>query len=160
MRIAAINWFIFGCTQLAGYLFLRGSSDFNGLTLISPGILIVFGIACWFLAPVLSHLTAKGNDGQVSLLGVTLEQLYMTVFVSMGLYFALGNFGRVFSWIFYYVSFAMNHPDLHVQQASLYNLAEPLLKLIAGVFLILTANVWARRLVAKHSDGRAPTALS
>jgi len=86
-----------GIVQTASVMFMAGEGSYFFYSLAPSLIYIVAGAVFWFMAPPLSRLLAKKNDGEFSLQGVTERHLYSTVFLALGLYFALDSFANVFN---------------------------------------------------------------
>lgn len=147
LRLFALNWALTGLVQLAQAAMQFYNSQFNSPMLAVPLILLLLSFLAWQFAPSISRALARGNDDAVSLQGITLSQLYATVFVGLGMYFALGSFADVFNWVHF---FAINSsPDygFHRENSpSYYDLTENLLTLVAGIALIFTARIWAEKL--------------
>ncbi len=159
LRLAALNWFIGSITQTAFSIFSYRSSSFSLLAFASPIILLLFSVLCWFLAPSLSRLFSAQNDRNITLNGINLRNLYATAFVGLGLYFALGNFARVFSWAHYYIIYKSGKPEYAVPGTdSFYNLSEPIMTFFAGIVLVATADIWARKLTKKSNSEQGAAA--
>ena len=147
LRLFALNWFFTGMIQIASLMFLHDYEPYS-LYSLAPGLIyVVMASLFWRLAPLISRLIAKRNDGEVNLAGVTERQLFSTAFLSLGLYFALDSFSNVFSWIhFFVINKSPNYGFHHEEEPSYYLLLESLLTLAAGTALILTAQTWAKKL--------------
>jgi len=144
LRLAALNW-LFTSLLDSGLFFRASKSSISALVI--PGILFLCGILCWKFAPLLSRLLTKGHDQDITLQGVSQCTLYSTAFVGLGLYFALGNFARIFIWLHYYLIYGSGNLA-YAKPSSAYNIAEPILTFLAGVGLVATADIWARKLTS------------
>jgi uncharacterized membrane protein YuzA (DUF378 family) len=147
LRLFALNWFLMGIIQIASVVFMSGEGSYFFWSIAPSFVYVVAGVIFWFVAPPLSRLLAKRNDGEFTLAGVTERHLYSTAFLALGLYFALDSFANVFNWIHF---FAINKsPDYgfhHEEAPSYYELTEGALTLVAGVALMLSARTWAAKL--------------
>ena len=147
LRLFALSWALTGLVQLAQTAMQAGYYKFSGPMLAAPLIMLLMSSIVWRFAPRISQALVRGNDTAVSLQGVTQSQLYATVFVGLGMYFALDSFADVFNWLHF---FAINNsPDYgfhHDNKPSYYDLTKNLLTLIAGITLIFTAHIWAEKL--------------
>jgi len=78
---------------------------------------------------------------------LSLYSLYSTAFVGIGLWFALGNVARVFNWLHFYIAYRGTPVEQgRANLGSLYNLSESALTFLAGVILVFSAPIWARKL--------------
>ena len=114
-----------------------------------PNLLVMAaGAALWMLAPWLSRLLTKRSNGDLTLDGVTREDLFAAVLLGLGVYFMMDSFSNLMGWIHY---FAMNHSEggFHMNDGtSYYDLTERLLTFFAGLALTLTCRALARRMRA------------
>lgn len=151
LRLFALNWAVTGLSQIAYNVFMGAQYGFSYsllLSLIPPLLLIAACVVTWWLAPAISRLLARGNDGAASLQGVTQSQLYATMFVGLGMYFALDSFADVFNWLHFFAIRSSPDYGFHRENSpSYYNLTESLLTLAAGIALIFTAHIWAEKLI-------------
>ena len=147
LRLSALNWFVTGLVQLVpGIMALRSEAS-SVLQFAVPSIWILTGALFWVFAPFLSRQLAKGADSSVTLDGVSLLSLYSTAFVGLGLWFALANFAGVFNWIHYCITYSSGTQGMGAAgPGSFYNLSEAALTFLAGVALVATARIWARKL--------------
>ncbi len=151
LRTFALNWFLYGLVQLGSMVITFSQGYFTWFSLAPSLVYFVSGIITWVISPKLSRLLAHRNDGEFNFTGVTAHQLYTAVFLGIGLYFTLTSFATSFSWIHF---FAVNKsPDygFHKEsQPSYYEMTETIMTLAAGVLLIFTCNIWARKLSGKQ----------
>ncbi|CAN5240078.1 hypothetical protein BH23VER1_BH23VER1_37410 [soil metagenome] len=102
LRVFALSWVISGCVHTVS-VFMMENAPGMWIYHLGPSLTtLVAGVVVWFVAPPLSRLVAKRNDGAISLQGVDETQLYATALLVLGLYFALSSFGSVLSWIHYF----------------------------------------------------------
>jgi len=147
LRLFALNWLLTGVIQIASTTALAGQVPFLFYTLAPSLVHIAAAAVFWFVAPRISRLLARRNDGEFTLAGVTERQLYSTAFLALGLYFALNSFANVFSWIhFFAISKSPDYGFHHEEAPSYYQLTEGLMTLVAGVVLVVTARTWAAKL--------------
>ena len=152
LRLSALNWLITGLVQLVTTISACQNGTLTPLSFSSPLLVLIAGAVCWIFAPILSVLLTGRSNRSVSLQGVTLESLYSTAFVSLGLWFALSNLGHAFNWIHYYISFASTEEGLRTTTSkSFYDMTQTIMTFLAGVALVLTGHIWARKL-AKMSE--------
>lgn len=151
LRLFSLNWLLLGIVhscQLAIMIPNIGGGEGYAIALVQLILYIVAAAIAWLAAPKISKLVSKNNDRELNLKGITSYQLYSTAFISLGLYFTLSSFSSVFSWIHF---FAINRSESygfhHGEAPSYYELTESLLTVIAGITVIFTAHVWARKLV-------------
>ena len=158
LRLFALNWFLMGIIQVASVIFmagegLMGEGSYFFYSVAPSLIYLVAGVIFWFVAPALSRLLAKRNDGEFSLKGVTERHLYSTAFLALGLYFALDSFANVFNWIhFFSINKSPDYGFHHEEAPSYYELTEGALTLVAGIALMLTARTWATKLTRKSNS--------
>ena len=147
LRLFALSWALTALARLAQTAVQARNHWFSGATLAAPLVMLLMSILAWRFSPRISRALARGNDSEITLQGVTLSQLYATVFVGLGMYFALSSFADVFNWLHF---FAINSsPDygFHRENSpSYYDLTESLLTFGAGIALIFTARIWAEKL--------------
>jgi hypothetical protein len=112
-------------------------------------IVITSGVVLWVSAPWISkRLTSKGN-GELTLGGVTREDLFTAVLLALGVYFIMDSFSSVFGW-FHYFAINLSEGGFHMKdKPSYYDLTERVLTLIAGIALTMTCRTWGRRLAPK-----------
>ncbi len=149
LRLFALSWALTGLVQL-GQAVVQARHHFGGPMLAAPLIMLLMSHLAWRFSPRISKALARGCDSEIHLQGVTQSQLYATVFVGLGMYFALESFANVFNWLHF---FAINSsPDygFHKENSpSYYDLTENLMTLVAGIALIFTARIWAEKLTRR-----------
>lgn len=161
LRIFALNWFLTGFIQVAAFASSFQQNYQLDSFLIQGIVYLAGGILAWLIAPRLSRLLTRRNDGHFNLEGVTEQPLYTAVFLGIGLYFTLLSFGSAFSWIhFFAISKSPDYGFHRESQPSYYDMSETLMTLAAGVFLLFTSKTWARKLTCNQSDkgGSRPAA--
>ncbi len=147
LRLFALSWALTGLVHLAQAAMQTYIHQFSGPMLAAPLVLLLLSYLAWHFAPSISRALARGNDDAVSLQGVTLSQLYATVFVGLGMYFALDSFANVFNWVHFFTINSSPDYGFHRENSpSYYDLTENLLTLVAGIALIFTARIWAEKL--------------
>tara|TARA_B110000879_G_scaffold110605_1_gene148022 strand:+ start:213 stop:737 length:525 start_codon:yes stop_codon:yes gene_type:complete len=153
LRLFALNWFLSGFIQLATVIFLYNKESY-GIYFWAPSfIYLIAGLVFWILAPGLSRLLTKGNDGNINLGEITAYHLYSAVFVGLGLYFALSSFAKVFSWTHFFIINQSPDYGFHREQTpSYYELTESALTLLAGLAFLLTAHIWAKKITRKQKS--------
>lgn len=109
-------------------------------------IVITFGVVLWVIAPWLSRvMTSKGN-GELTLGGLTREDLFTAVLLGLGVFFIMDSFSNVIGSIY---SFTINHSKgvfFMDNKPLYYTFVERVLTLIAGIVLAVTCRTWGRRL--------------
>ena len=152
LRIFALNWFLTGIIQGGTIVYINQNGTLSWLSVLPSLVYFLAGIFLWFGSPWFCRLLARGNDREVSLVGVSEKSLFAAAFVSLGLYFALKSFAGAVSWVHF---FAINKsPDYgfhHEEAPSYYDLSEQVLTLIAGITLILTSHIWASKLASSRT---------
>ena len=149
LRIFALNWFLTGSIQLISSIIVSniGGGVYDLLFYAPSVVYFVAGIVVWFSSPKLSRLLTKNYDGDFNLEGVTLEMLFSTAFVTIGLYFCLDSFAAVFNWIHFFTIYKSPDYGFHQQQEpSYYDLSESILTFVSGIALVLTARLWSAKL--------------
>lgn len=129
------------------------SASFD-LVNVSLGLLpnlfvIAVGITLWLTAPWLSRILTKGGNGNLTMGGVTREDLFTSIFLGLGVYFIMDSFSNVVGWAHY---FAINRTEGGFKmdvEPSYYDLTERVLTLIGGIALTWTCRTWGRRLAQK-----------
>jgi hypothetical protein len=112
-------------------------------------IVITSGVVLWVIAPWLSRVLTKKGNGELTLGGLTREDLFTAVLLALGVYFIMDSFSNVIGWVHY---FAINRSEggFHLKdEPSYYDLTERVLTLIAGIALTLTCRTWGCRLAPK-----------
>lgn len=156
IRLQAIVIFLRGVSTLGGTFTTFDNVAYSTSTrflMISPSIvLFVVAVLVWRIAPWLSRLMTRKSDGELSLGGVTGEDLCTAVLLGLGVYFIMCSFADVLGWIHF---FAVNRMEggFHMgDDPSYYDLTEGLLTLMAGVAIAMTCRTWARRLTPKSQN--------
>jgi len=153
LRLFALQWFLTGLIQAVSVIFTMRAEYFRSSHLTQGLVPFLAGIILWFIAPKLSRLLARGNDGEVNLKGVTDEQLYTGVFLGLGLYFTLSRFGAAFSWLHFFATNQSAELGFSInERPSYYDLTETVMALAAGIFLIVTCKTWARKLAGRGAE--------
>ena len=157
LRLFALNWFLSGMISLAVTLHIILKPHAFG-SLIPSFVHIFAGILFWILAPAISRIVAKRNDGELSLTGVTEEQLFATAMLGLGVYFSLKSFGEVFNWAHFFAIHKSPDYGFHKENSpSFYDFTEPALTLAAGLVLVFSAKRWAAMLTKnRNSEARSP----
>jgi hypothetical protein len=161
IRLYALKILLGALASFGGMLTMLNNPAYVGwnlILLLFPNlIMITSGVALWIVAPWLSRvLTSKGN-GELTLGGLTREDLFTAVLLALGVYFIMDSFSNVFGWVHY---FAINRTEggFHLgDEPSYYDLTERVLTLIAGIALSITCRTWGRRLAPKSSGEQAAT---
>ena len=121
-------------------------------------ILITSGIVLWTIAPWLSRLVTTNGNREFTSGGVTREDLFTAVLLSLGVYFIMDSFSNVLGWAHY---FAVNRSErgFHMNDVpSYYDLTERVLTLIGGIVLVVACRTCGRRLAPKYtSEQDAPS---
>jgi hypothetical protein len=151
VRLFAIQTFVHGLSfglSITGSLVAVGDSPRGYFNYIVPIVLWGFAAFEWFLAPAISRLVTRGFDSVVTVTAFTREDLYSFAFVFLGLYFILSSIAPALDWLHYFLTISGRGAgqEPHVRK-SFYDLASPLITLIAGFTTLLPANRWARRLL-------------
>lgn len=151
LRLFALNWLIVGLVEAASVA-ITVREHFAPQTLVTGIIYIAGGILVWLIAPKLSRILARGNDGDCSLMGLTEQKLYTAVFLGLGLYFALSAFAPAINWAH---SFAVRRSLVEAMDdieldlwgpPTYYELSETVITLAAGIVLVVASKTWARKL--------------
>ena len=157
LRLTSLHWFITGLIQLVITLFPIRHDSFSIPPLAAPSIFLLAGALFWVFAPFLSRQFTRGADSAISLEGVSLASLYSTAFVGLGLWFALGNFAIAINWIHYYISYGSNIEKMtNTGLGSFYNFSQPAMTVVAGVVLVASARIWARKLTKESEPDATP----
>jgi hypothetical protein len=133
-----------GVAQFAFGLFTFAPDSGWASLLAAPIAIFLSGIACWLLAPWLARLVTSGINHSIPVNRLSLYSLYCTAFVSLGVWFALGNFAQMFNWLHYFIT--SYRPSSPPEFSSFYSLSQSAITFAAGVALVATAKVWARKL--------------
>lgn len=163
IRLSALKILVGVFASLAGMLTMVNTYSGWSLLVGSLPILIsiISGVVLWMIAPWLSRILTSKGDGNLTLGGLTREDLFTAVLLALGVYFIMDSFSNVVGWVHY---FAVNRSEggYHMgNEPSYYDLTERLLTFIAGIALSMTCRTWARRLApslpnAPASDDQAP----
>jgi len=150
IRLYALKILVGALASFGGMLTMIDYPAYDGWNLflgfLPNLIMIISGVVLWMIAPWLSRLlTSKGN-GELTLGGLTREDLFTAVLLALGVFFIMDSFSNVVGWVHY---FAINRSEggFHMDdKASYYDLTERVLTLIAGLALAMTCRTWGRRL--------------
>ncbi len=161
LRFYALYWFLDGLNRLVGavwQLSQHGSAPGYFLNLVSLGIAPVFyviaGIIIWFAAPRISRLLMRKHDSNVSLSGVTREDLYAAGFVIVGACYFLSSFAPFINWIHYFViEGAEEGMRKSAESGEVYDFYYCITTLLTSLTLILIGPRWARKLAAQNKVG-------
>lgn len=119
-------------------------------------IVITSGVILWIFAPWLSRLLTKKGNGELTLGGVTREDLLTAVLLGLGVYFIMDSFSNVLGWAhFFVVNRSEGGFHMYDDAPSYYDMTERLLTLSAGIALTLTCRTWARRMSVKIQSEQA-----
>lgn len=147
LRVIALNWILSGIIQ---FCFSFYPYEYQGMAFpqVLPWLLYSFlGVAVWWLAPKLAKLAAHRNDGDFTLEGVTLEQLYATALMALGAYVALTNLPSALIGLKFY---AGTRSDVlgTGPNANYYEFLRPLASAVLGIALVAAARKLAAKLCA------------
>jgi hypothetical protein len=155
VRLYSLKILVGAIASFGGILSMVNSATFSPLSLflsLLPNLFVITaGAVLWMVAPWLSRLLTKKGNGDLTLGGVTREDLFTAVFLGLGVYFILDSFSNVVGWIHY---FAINRSagGFHMNdEPSYYELTERVLTLVAGIALAMTCRTWGRRLAPKST---------
>ncbi|MDF1860150.1 MAG: hypothetical protein P1U87_08045 [Verrucomicrobiales bacterium] len=148
LRLVALKWIVEGLAHLVSALATsRIQEEVYFLNFAATLACFVVGAMLWLVAPRLSHWMAGKENREINLKGVTLQQLFATVLLGLGGWFALQSFGEAFNWIHFFAIARSSEYRFHPNdQPSYYDLTETAITFVAGVALIGTARIWARKL--------------
>ena len=153
IRLYALKILVGALASFGGMLTMLDNPAYGGWTtflgFLPNLIVITSGVVLWVIAPWLSRLLTKKGNGELTLGGVTREDLLTAVLLGLGVYFIMDSFSNVVGWAHY---FAVNRSEggFHMdEEPSYYDLAERLLTLGGGIALVMTCRTWARRLSPK-----------
>ena len=127
----------------------RAHSPNYWVAFLVPAALFLFALLEWCFAPVIARLVTRRHDREVALGTLSPLDLYSFAFVFLGLYFVLTSVAPALNWLHYFLITSAAGTQSE-SQSSFYNAAAHLVTLIAGVFTLLFARRWARRLVAQE----------
>jgi hypothetical protein len=162
LRLYSLKLLVGALASFGGLLMITRNPAYDGwstfLGFLPNLIVITSGVVLWVIAPWLSRLLTKKGNGELTLGGVTREDLLTAVLLGLGVYFIMDSFSNVIGWAHY---FAVNRSEggFHMdEEPSYYDLTERLLTLGGGFALIMTCRTWARRLAPKlRSEQDAPS---
>ena len=161
IRLYSLKILVEALASFGGMLMMGRNPAYDGWNLVLgflPNlILITSGVVLWIIAPWPSRvLTSKGN-GELTLGGLTREDLLTAVLLALGVYFIMDSFSNVVGWVHY---FAINRSErgFHMDdEPSYYDFTEHVLTLFAGIALAVTCRTWARRLSPKSTSEQGGT---
>lgn len=153
LRIYALNQAVVAVIQIASGLISPAFPDAIFQIFVVPLVTIVLAVIIWQISPWLCRLAAGKEDTEVSIENLRLYHLYSTVLLALGAYLAMTNFAAVFNWIHYFaVERSQGGEFLQEADSNFYHFTEPLLTMLAGLALLFTARIWARKLT-QNNDG-------
>ena len=156
LRLFALNWFFTGLVQLTSTA-VAFEREFLSISSVVPGVVsFLSGIVVWVTSPKLSRALARRNDGEFDFRGVTERQLYATVFLGLGLYFALSSFAAAFTWIHFFAVSKSPDYGFHLEnQPSYYDLSETMMTLLVGILLVVKCDTCALKLARPSVESGA-----
>ena len=162
IRLFSLKILVGALASSGGMLTILRNPAYGGWSLflgLLPNLLVVTsGVVLWMTAPWLSRLLTGKGDGELTLGGLTREDLFTAVLLALGVYFIMDSFSNVVGWVHY---FAMNRSEggFHMDdEPSYYDLTERVLTFGAGIALAVTCRTWGRRLSPKStSEQDAPS---
>jgi hypothetical protein len=153
IRLYALKTLVGALASFGGMLTIVRNPPYDGWNLLLaflPNLLVITaGVVLWMVAPWLSRLLTKKGNGDLTLGGVTREDLFAAILLGLGVYFIMDSFSNVIGWTHY---FAINSSDRGFRMddnISYYDLTERVLTMVGGFALTLTCRTWARRLAAE-----------
>jgi hypothetical protein len=148
LRLVALKWIVEGLAHLVSAIATsRIQEKVHFLNFAATLVCFAAGAVLWSAAPKLSHWMAGKENREINLKGVTLRQLFATVLLGLGGWFALQSFGKAFNWIHFFAIARSSEYRFHPNdQPSYYDLTETVITFVTGVTLIGTARIWARKL--------------
>jgi hypothetical protein len=159
IRLYSLKILVGALASFGGMLMITQNPVYDGwstfLGLLPNLIVITSGVVLWVIAPWLSRVLTNKGDEELTLGGVTREDLLTAVLVGLGVYFIMDSYSNVLGWAHY---FAVNRSEggFHMNdEPSYYDLAERLLTLGGGIALVMTCRTWARRLSPKLRSEQA-----
>ena len=155
VRLFAISWFvqaiILSLDIVTGNFITFRPSTLEILLGIGSAVsALVFCLLAWILAPKIGRKITRGYDAPISISEPSLEKLYAFAFVFLGLYFILDSIGATLNGLHYFLtmpSLKNANRSVFIQTQSLYQFTKPLITLIAGFIVLLSAKYWAARLM-------------
>ena len=150
LRIFALYWMMSGIIQFGSIALIGRLPDRSfilpDLSFFLPSaVYVLIGLGIWHQAPRLSRLAAAGNDGELTLRGVTQRQLCATAFMALGIYFTLSHVGNLLNGIYIYVLKRNNGEELLSNDYSFLQFG---INVVAGVLLAANARKLAGKLCA------------
>lgn len=150
LRLYALNLAIVGLVQIPGML-MQPAAGSLPYTLLPSLASLVIGLVLWVITPALARLLARGLDAQATLTGVDETTLLRTIFVGLGLWFALSSFASIFNWLHYFAVSRSSIVKDGAEQSAPYDFWHQVLTCVAGVLLVSTSRIWAEKLTRKSA---------
>jgi hypothetical protein len=155
IRLYALKILVGALASFGGMIMIARSPIYDGwstfLGFLPNLIVITSAVVLWLIAPWLSRLLTKKGNGDLTMNGLTREDLFTAVLLALGVYFIMDSFSNVVGWIHY---FAINRSagGFHMdEEPSYYDLTERVLTLVAGIALAMTCRTWGCRLAPKST---------
>jgi hypothetical protein len=145
LRLFALEWIVASVIQIFYYRISGSDGGFHWLSYLPLFLWLIAGLLLWGAAPAISRLAANGG---FTLAGVTERMLYATAFLGLGLFFALKSFASVFTWIHHYAlrNRLTEYDEALMPSPGSYSLAESIITFAAGITLVLTCRILARKM--------------
>ena len=147
IRLFAISWFLQGIIQTAGIFAMNGRGMPQPMLLFGGGVAILLAFGAWFLAPQIGRWIAHGNDQEGAGFVITFQQLLNAMFIGVGSYYGLASIGGLINSLhFFFVLQAAPESVPEGMHLSPYEFSKSAITFAAGVFLIIFAPHWSRRI--------------
>lgn len=145
-RLFALTWVISSIPRLISFLTIR--NEYYHESILPFTLTLISGIVLWFIAPKFSKLITGGFDEELKLDWIRPQQLYSSILVGLGIYFALSSLGSVFNWIHYFTirQHLKQLPELLPSEPSFYDFSERALTFLVGILLVCLHRKISRKL--------------
>jgi hypothetical protein len=152
IRILVLNWALWILATLASSIVMASqTSNWSFLTFLPSCILLVFAIIGWTASPTISKIVTPKKDYAAHLGGLSRRDLYSFSFVFLGLYFTLTSFSATIISA-YFAIFSSQLVHKPIDASSMRDLFRHAVTFIVGFFVLVSADRWARLLLAKEAS--------
>lgn len=147
-RIFALKWVMSGVFRTFPNIYLSWGNGFDFLHLVPSLAYLLMGVLVWWISPWLARMAARGNDREFNLHGVTLEHLYATALMALGVYFTLSHIASTLEWIHYF-TINRNNPEAE-DATNQYEFYIDLATTVMGITLVCAARNLAAKLCVER----------
>ena len=151
-RLLAIKFLMDGIAAFFVLLRRSAANSTSAGAYLLVGFYFLCGLFLWVCALWLGRVLTRGCEPKLDTGHLTLPDLYSVAFVCVGLYYCVGSFGFVLTWLHFALTQSSSEAALTPkQQENFYNLFQTISSFLIGLILVLRARRLSARLL-KHDN--------